>query len=182
MDREAWRATVHGVAIESDMTQQLNNNNYFLMVLKIKVSGDWIPLRPLACMWPHSYRSSYGLCSVDTHPWCLWVSVLCCAVSLSRVRLFATVWTVTLQAPLSLGFSRREYWSGLLFSSPEDLPDPGIEPRSPALQVDSLLSEPPGKPKNTVVDSLSLLQGIFPTQESNWVLLHYKWILYQLCV
>ena len=98
MDREAWRATVHGVAIESDMTQQLNNNNYFLMVLKIKVSGDWIPLRPLACMWPHSYRSSYGLCSVDTHPWCLWVSVLCCAVSLSRVRLFATMWTVTLQA------------------------------------------------------------------------------------
>ena len=110
------------------------------------------------------------------------VSLGVCAVSLSRVRLFATMWTVTLQAPLSLGFSRREYWSGLLFSSPEDLPDPGIELRSSALQVDSLLSEPPGKPKNTVVDSLSLLQGIFPTQESNWVLLHYKWILYQLCV
>ena len=46
-----------------------------------------------------------------------------------------------------------------------DLPDPGIEPRSPALQVDSIPGEPPGKPKNTGVDSLSLLQGIFPTQE-----------------
>ena len=57
---------------------------------------------------------------------------------------------------------------------------PGIEPRSPALQTDSLLSEPTGKPKNTRVGSLSLLQGIFPTQESNWGLLHCRWILYQL--
>ena len=52
--------------------------------------------------------------------------------------------------------------------------------QSPALQADSLLAEPPGKPKNTGVGSLSLLQGIFPTQESNWGLLHYKWLLYQL--
>ena len=50
------------------------------------------------------------------------------------------------QAPLSVGFSRQEYWSGLLFSSPEDLPHPGIKPGSPALQVDSLLSEPLWKP------------------------------------
>ena len=49
--------------------------------------------------------------------------------------------TVALQAPLSMGFSRQEYWSGLPFPSPEDLPDPGIEPGSPALQVDSLLTE-----------------------------------------
>ena len=62
--------------------------------------------------------------------------------SLSRVRLFATPWTVARQAPLSLGFSRQEYWSGLPFSSPGDLPDPGIEPRSPALQADTLTSEP----------------------------------------
>ena len=66
---------------------------------------------------------------------------------LSRVRLFATPWTVAHQAPLSMGFSRREYWSGLPFPSPGDLPDPGIEPRSPALQADALTSEPPGKPK-----------------------------------
>ena len=68
-------------------------------------------------------------------------------MSLTRVRLFATPWTVAHQAPPSMGFSRPEYWSGLPFPSPGDLPDPGIEPRSPALQADALTSEPPGKPK-----------------------------------
>ena len=53
--------------------------------------------------------------------------------SLSRVRLFVTLWTVAYQAPLSMGFSRQEYWGGLPFPSPGDLPDPGIEPRSPSL-------------------------------------------------
>ena len=66
--------------------------------------------------------------------------------SLSRVRLFATPWTIAHQAPPSMGFSRQEYWSGLPFPSPGDLPNPGIEPRSPALQADALTSEPPGKP------------------------------------
>ena len=63
---------------------------------------------------------------------------------LSRVRLFATPWTVAYQAPLFMGFSRQEYWSGLPFPSPGDLPDPGIEPGSPALEADSLTSEPQG--------------------------------------
>ena len=63
--------------------------------------------------------------------------------SLSRVRLFATPWTVAYQAPPSMGFSRQEYWSGLPFPSPGDLPDPGIEPGSPALQADALTSQPP---------------------------------------
>ena len=58
--------------------------------------------------------------------------------------------------------------------------NPGIEPRSPALQADSLPDEPQGKPKTTGVGSLSLLQQIFPIQELNWGLLHSKWILYQL--
>ena len=66
--------------------------------------------------------------------------------SLSRVRLFASPWTVAYQAPPSMGFSRQECWSGLPFPSPGDLPDPGIIPRSPAWQADALLSEPPGKP------------------------------------
>ena len=57
-----------------------------------------------------------------------------------------TPWTVGCQAPLSMGFIRQEYWSGLPLPSPEDLPDPGIEPRSPALEADALTSEPPGKP------------------------------------
>ena len=54
-------------------------------------------------------------------------------------------WTIVLQVPLSMGFSRQEYWNGLPFPSPEDLPDPGIEPRLPASQVDSLTTELPGK-------------------------------------
>ena len=57
---------------------------------------------------------------------------------------FVTPWTTRL-TPLSMELSREEYWSALLFSSPGDLPDPGIEPASPALQGDSLPSEPPGK-------------------------------------
>ena len=65
---------------------------------------------------------------------------------LSRVRLFATPWATARQAPLSMGFSRQEYRSGLPFASPGDLPELGIEPQSPALQVDSLLSNPPKKP------------------------------------
>ena len=69
--------------------------------------------------------------------------------SLSRVRLFATPWTVAYQAPPSMEFSRQEYWSGLSFPSPGDLPDPGIEPRSLALQVDALPSEPPRKLRPT---------------------------------
>ena len=65
--------------------------------------------------------------------------------------------------------------------SPGDLPNPDIEPRSPpALQVDFLPAGPQGKPNNTGVDRLSLLQQIFPTQESNQGLLHCRWILYQL--
>ena len=65
--------------------------------------------------------------------------------SLSCVRLFATPWTVAYQAPPSMGFSRQEYWSGWPFPFSGDLPDPGIEPRSPALLADALTSEPPGK-------------------------------------
>ena len=62
--------------------------------------------------------------------------------SFSRVRLFATPWTVAHQAPQSMEFFRQEYWIGLPFPSPGDLPDPGIKPGSPALQAAALLSEP----------------------------------------
>ena len=71
-------------------------------------------------------------------------------------------------------------WVAWLFPSPGDLPNPWIEPRSPVLQADSLPAEPQKKPKNTGVGSLSLLQRIFPNQESNCGLLHCRWILYQL--
>ena len=127
------------------------------------------------------------------------------AKSLSRVRLFATPWTVAYQAPPSMGFSRQECWSGLPFPSPGNLPNPGIEPRSPALQADALPSEPPGKPKtdsatpwtntpgssvhenssgkNAGVGCHALLQGNFPTYGSKahlLCLLHCRWILYLL--
>ena len=65
--------------------------------------------------------------------------------SLSHVWLFATPWTVAYQTPPSMGFSRQQYWSGLPFPSPGDLPNPGMEPGSPALQADALPSEPRGK-------------------------------------
>ena len=75
-------------------------------------------------------------------------SLLKCSImvmkSLRHVRLFVTPWTVAHQAPPSMEFSRQEYWSGLPFPSPGDLPNPGIEPRSPTLQADALPSEPWG--------------------------------------
>jgi len=63
----------------------------------------------------------------------------------------STLWVVAQQAPLFMGFPRQEYWSGLPFLSPGDLPDPRIEPGFPALQVNSLLTEPPGKPSDRYV-------------------------------
>ena len=97
---------------------------------------------------------------------------------LSHIQLFATPWTVAHQLLCPWGFSRQEYWSALPCPPPGDVPNPGIKPRSPALQAHS--SEPPGKPKNTGVGSLSLLQGNCLTQESNGGLLHCRQILYQL--
>ena len=75
---------------------------------------------------------------------------------------------------------RPEYWSGEPFPSPGDFPDLGIKPRSPSLQEVALPAESPGKPKNTGVGSLSLLQRILPTQELNQGLLHCRQILYQI--
>ena len=82
----------------------------------------------------------------------LWNSAFRCLVkSLSCVRLFVTPLTVAYEASPSMGFSRQEYWSGLPFPSPGDLPDPGIETRSPTLQADTLSSEPPGKPSDAYI-------------------------------
>ena len=98
-----------------------------------------------------------------------------------------------------MGFSRQEYWSGLPFSSPGNLPDPGIEPKSPALQADFSISKVKvAESCQTLCDPMDYTvhgifqarilewvafpfsKGIFPTQESNWDLLHCRWILYQL--
>ena len=78
---------------------------------------------------------------------------------LSPVQLFVIPRTVAYQAPPSMEFSRKEYWNGLPFPSPGDLPNPGIKPRSPTLQADFSQSESPGEPKKTRGGNLSLLQG-----------------------
>ena len=122
----------------------------------------------------------------------------------SRVN-SATPWPIAYRAPLSMEFSKQEYWSGLPFHSPGDLPGPGIEPWSLTLQADALPSEPPGKPgrwqmpllqlcstlcdpmdcpwrspgQTTEMGSLSLLQGIFLAQGWNPGLPHCRWVLYQ---
>ena len=99
----------------------------------------------LGASYIHTVTKPLTLCKCDT----------CCGFSLkgptkvkgksfSRVQFFATPWTVAYQAPPSMGFSKQEYWSELPFPSPGHLPDPGIEPGSPALQADALPSEPPG--------------------------------------
>ena len=138
---------------------------YFLNISSIQFSPSVGPdsLRPhglqhIRLPWPSPTPgacSNSGPSSQWCHPTisfsvihffpCLQSFLVSKVKSLSRVRLFVTPWTVAYQAPLSMGFSRQEYWSGLPFPSPWNLPDPGIEPGSPALQTDALLSEPPGK-------------------------------------
>ena len=88
------------------------------------------------------WKFRYTVESMDTKPM---NKVKVKVKSLSRVQLFATPWTVAYQAPLSIGFSRQEYWNGLPFPSPEELSDPGIKPGSSSLQAGSLLSELQGR-------------------------------------
>ena len=123
------------------------------LVISLPTQGDvwWL--------YPEGFCVDFTLCSFTAYLWLfrltpecpsctsseppsLWPSA--CLVAQS-FPLFMTLWTVAHQAPLSSRFSRQKYWSGYPFPSPGDPPDPGIEPRSPALQ-DSLPSEPPGKP------------------------------------
>ena len=77
---------------------------------------------------------------------CIRQAFFACCLVVQLCPTLCTPWTAARQAPLSIGFPRQEYWSGLPFPSPGDLPDPGIEPGSPALQAGSLPLEPPKKP------------------------------------
>ena len=101
----------------------------------------YAPLSPSMCTYEHMLQPAY-----ITPVTCMFVH-MCGEVKVKATHfcLFVTPWTIACQAPLSMGFSRHEYWSGLPFPPSGDLPSPGIEHRSPVLQADSLPSEPPGK-------------------------------------
>ena len=88
-----------------------------------------------------------------------------CGLVATSCLTFATPWTVACQAPLSMGFSRQEHWSGLPFPSLRDLPDPGIEPRSPALQADSLPTKLQGKPIGIYRIGQKVYSGFFVLSE-----------------
>ena len=132
-----------------------------LQCMKVKSESEvaqWCPTLsdPMDCSPPGS--SVHGIFQARALEWgAIALSVFVCMLSqFSRVQLFVTPWSVARQAPLSMGFSRQEYWSGLPFPSPGDLPDPGIEPRSPASEADALTCEPPG---NSHVIKRHLLLG-----------------------
>ena len=104
---------------------------------------------------------------------CLSICVLCCAQMLTCVQPLVIPWTVALQALLSLGFFWKEYWSGLPFLSPGDLPNPGVKPGSPGLQADSLLSEPKTTAQLSRYYFYERQKAFYPTQywQSNECLL-----------
>ena len=99
-----------------------------------------------------------------------WILIGSEVKSLSRVWLFATPWIVAYQAPQSMEFFRQDYWSGLPFPSPGNLPDPGIEPGSPALQADALPSEPPGSPFIGRAKAKTETPIPWPLDVKNWLI------------
>ena len=125
------------------------HGNIYITICKIDSQRKFVAwcreLKSGALWQPRRVGGSRGRGHIYTYGWLMLMYGRREVKSLSRVRLFATPWTIAYQAP-TMGFSRQEYWSGLPFPSLEDLPNPGIEPRSPALQADALPSEPPGKP------------------------------------
>ena len=114
--------------------------------MSLALKGGLLNTRPPGKSWILFEGISFGGVRklLHTASTCVHACMLSC---FSRIWLCATPWTVTQQTPLSMGFSKWEYWSGVTFPSPWDLPGPGIEPRSSVLQADSLPSEPPGKPR-----------------------------------
>ena len=128
----------------------------FFLGLPDPTSAEILLLLPLPpCRWMEQmFNSSLG--PAKTFP-----AKTVKVKSLSHVRLFATPWTVAHQAPTSMEFSRQEYWNGLPFPSPGDLPDPGIKTGSPGLQADVLPFEPPGNSSKSgplIHPTLSLLR------------------------
>ena len=158
-DREAWRVAVHGVAKSRTQLSNWTELSHSHLVSTCRVAAPvswqgfckhyliyylWTSLGPLT---PGKWEISLGEgCSypVVTHV----SGTLKGSSVLSRVQIFVAPWTVAHQAPLSMRFPRWEYWTGLPFPSPGDLPDPGIEPESPALAGEFFTTESPGKPSS----------------------------------
>ena len=109
----------------------------------------------------------------------IYICYCCCLLTKLYLTLFATPWTVTPPVPLSMGFPRQEYWSGLPFSSPGDLPDPGIEPTAPALAGGFFTTELPRKPGHW--GCLFLIFTIIFTLPLHWEnMVMFKWVLFSL--
>ena len=162
MDRGAWWAIVHGAAESWTRLKGLTGAHTYIYSFTFE---------------PPSHHRFHPT-SLGPHRVLNWAS---CAIqevlipSLSLVTelcpTLATPWTVACQVPLSMGFSRQEYWSGLPFPSPGDLPDPGIETRCPALQAESLLTELRGKPKLAILHKVVYMCQCFhfaPTGLYKW--------------
>ena len=120
------------------------------------VPASRVPLAVAGEPWPLHYLGSPGVNSESENE----------SEVAQSCRLYATPWTVARQAPLSMGFSRQEYWSGLPFPSLGDLPEPGIEPGSPTLQADALPSEPPGNSRFSQIHvSININSNIEPIRK-----------------
>ena len=137
MDGGAWRVTIHWVAKSRTWLKRLSMHTFCAYKIKSCLKYNFF-------FSPEIFSSIGSQWKYDVKTWCHF-SYFGSVQSLSRVRLFATLQAVAHQAPLSMWFSRQEHWSGLPFPSPEDPPDPGIEPSSLILQADALTSEPPEK-------------------------------------
>ena len=162
--RFLYSAALQTSALEAESSSWFSGYNSTLMILNTSIQPQIPKFISLAQIF---FLSLFILLDV------LQASLLCLVI-----QSCPTPWTVANLCPW--GFSRQEYWSGLPHPPSGDLPNPGIKPRSPTLQVDFLPAEPQGKPENTRVGSVTLLQGNFSIQELNWGCLRCRWIFYQL--
>ena len=143
-DREAWRAAIHGV---TKSRTRLSDWSDLITLRKIRTSTSLQFIKKYI-LNGKKLMHIYLPTSVSQliHFMLIYHIHKVKVKSLSRVWIFVTPWTIAYQVPSPMGFSRQEYWIGLPFPSPGDLPNPGIKSGFPALQSDALPSEPPGKP------------------------------------
>ena len=142
MDREDWRAAIHGVA--KSQTQQSDWTELNCGLMLYSNDNEWTTALPVITDESHNvgWKKAEGRRST----YCLILCIYVCMRVLRRVQLLATPWTIAYQAPLSMGFSRQEYWSGLSFPPPGNLPNPGMEPAFPGLAGRVSTTVSPGKP------------------------------------